>query len=234
MVGGRVEPGRQIGRPGNPVAAVIVGHSVHLMKNNREVQFLNAREDRRKIRIDDVIVPFHRVRQMHGAHAGLTRDAVQFLQRQLRIANGHLDAQHKAVGMLLVHFNSHIIDDLREMRALFRRCPLPWHRAGQRQAMHQDAMLVHPLEPFFEIVVERVGIGERVSKIGERFVVWLGRPVRVAVNRDRLAHPGLSWFCVPPVHAFLFGLRGYGGGERGHHRAAGADFQKVSSTECGT
>ena len=31
--------------------------------------------------------------------------------------------------------------------------------------MHQDAVSVHPLEPLFEIVIQRIGIDERLAKV---------------------------------------------------------------------
>ena len=130
-----------------------------------------------------------------------------------------------------MHFDPRVIDDLREMRALFRGGPLPRHRAGKREAMHQDAVLVHPLNALFEIVVERIIVRDRLPEISQRFVVRLGRPVRVAINRNGLADSALAGFRVPPVHAFFFCLRPSAGGKRGEHRAAGADLHEIAPSE---
>ena len=62
-----------------------------------------------------------------------------------------------------MNFDARVIDDLRELRALRGGRPLPGHRAGQRQAMHQHAMLIHPLNAFFEIGVERIIIYQRLA-----------------------------------------------------------------------
>jgi len=59
--------------------------------------------------------------------------------------------------------NAGVVDDLREVRAFLSRSSLPGHGAGKGQAMHQVAMVVHPLTPFIEIVVERIGIDDAPS-----------------------------------------------------------------------
>ena len=113
-------PDGEVGRPGRPAAAESVGHTIHLMKDDRIVQFLNARKNRRKAWIEYVIAPFDGIRQVDGAHAGLSGDAVQLLQGEFGVANRQLDADDKAVGIFLVDLNAGVIDDLREMRALLR------------------------------------------------------------------------------------------------------------------
>ena len=95
----RQAPAERLILPDHAVASIGVGDAIHLMKNNRVAQLLNPRQYRREVRLDDVVVPFHRVWQVNGAHARLSGDAIQFLKSQLRIANGHLEPQHEAVGM---------------------------------------------------------------------------------------------------------------------------------------
>src|SRR5208283_2577580 len=56
---GSVDPGGQVGRPSCPAPAESVDLAIQLMKDDRVVQFLNARKNRRKAGIEDVIVPFH-------------------------------------------------------------------------------------------------------------------------------------------------------------------------------
>ena len=63
--------------------------------------------------------------------------------------------------------------------------------------MHQVAMVVHPLTPLVEIVIERIGIGDGLSQIGQGLVVRLRRPVRVHVNRHRLTHSPLRRVAPP-------------------------------------
>ena len=64
--------------------------------------------------------------------------------------------------------------------------------------MHQVAMVVHPLTPLVEIVIERIGIRDRLSQVGQGLVVRLRRPVRVHVNRSRLAQSPLAGPRRPP------------------------------------
>src|SRR5258708_14943562 len=121
------------------------------MKDDWIVQLLDARQHRRKARLEYVIALFERIRQMDGPHAWLSGHAVQLLQGELGVADRQLDADDKAVGIFLVDLNASVIDDLREMRALLSGSSLPWHSAGKRQAVHQVAMVVHPLAPLVEI-----------------------------------------------------------------------------------
>ena len=90
------------------------------MKDDRIVQFLNARKNRRKARIEYIIVPFNGIRQMNGPYAGLSGDAVQFLQSEFGVADRQFGGDDKTVGIFLVDLNAGVIDDLREMRALLR------------------------------------------------------------------------------------------------------------------
>src|SRR5579862_7255354 len=68
---GSVDPGGEVGRPGRPAAAESVGLTIHLMEDDRIIQFLNARENRRKAWIEYIVVLFDRIRQVDGPHAGL-------------------------------------------------------------------------------------------------------------------------------------------------------------------
>ena len=88
------------------------------MKDDRIVQFLNARKHQRKARIEYIIVPFDGIRQMDGSHAGLSGDAVQLLQGEFGVADRQLDADHKAVGIFPVDLDAGVVNDLREMRTL--------------------------------------------------------------------------------------------------------------------
>src|SRR5712692_2424886 len=62
-------------------------------------------------------------------------------------------------------------------------------------------MVVHPLAPLVEIVIERIGIGDGLSQVGQGFVVGFRRPVRMHVNRLRLTHSSLPWSRRPPRHS---------------------------------
>ena len=88
VLDGGIDAGGERRRPGGAVAAVGIGHAIHLVKDDRQVQRLDAREDRREVWIEDVIVAFDGIGQVHGAHAGLAGDAVQFLQREFGISTG--------------------------------------------------------------------------------------------------------------------------------------------------
>ena len=59
---GSVDPGGERRRPGRPVAAVTIGHAIHLVKDDGEVQLLEARENWRKVWIEYVIAPFDGIR----------------------------------------------------------------------------------------------------------------------------------------------------------------------------
>src|ERR1700676_3955537 len=52
---GGVDPRGEVGRPRRPASAESVGHTIHLMKDDRIVQLLNARKNRRKAWIKYVI-----------------------------------------------------------------------------------------------------------------------------------------------------------------------------------
>src|SRR6267378_1742873 len=117
---GSGDPSGERGWPGRPAAAESVDRAIQLMKDDRVVQFLKASKDRRKVCIEYVISPFDGVRQVDGPHAGRSSDAVQLLQGEFGVANRQLDADDKAVGIFLVHLNAGVIDDLREVRSLFR------------------------------------------------------------------------------------------------------------------
>src|SRR5260370_39170480 len=56
---GRVDPSGERGRPGCPRAAERVDRPIHLMKDDRIVQRLNTRKNRRKSWIEYLIVLFH-------------------------------------------------------------------------------------------------------------------------------------------------------------------------------
>src|SRR6267378_4450745 len=133
---GSVDPSGERGWPGRPAAAESVDRAIQLMKDDRVIQFLNARKNWRKVCIEYVIAPFDRIRQVDGPHAGRTSNAVQLLQGELGVANRQLDADDKAVGIFLVDLNASVIDDLREMRAILGGSSLPRHCAGKGQAMH--------------------------------------------------------------------------------------------------
>ena len=90
------------------------------MKDDGIVEILNARENRRKAWFEYVIAPFDGIRKVDGTHARLPGDAVQFLQGEFGFADRQLDPDDKTVGLFLVHLNTGVIDDLRQMRALLR------------------------------------------------------------------------------------------------------------------
>ena len=71
--------------------------------------------------------------------------------------------------------------------------------------MHQVAMVVHPLTPLVEIVIERIGIGEGLPQVGQGLVVRFRRPVRVHVNRRRFTHSALSGSRSPPGNSLRRG-----------------------------
>ena len=82
-----------------------------------------------------------------------------------------------------MRFNSSIVDNLCEADALCRSRPLPWHSARQRQDVHLNAVLVHPLDALIEIEIQRIGIGRRrPSHFDLSSRVTLGSPVRVHVD----------------------------------------------------
>src|ERR1700693_1684988 len=115
---GSVDPSGEGGRPGRPAAAECVNHTIHLMKDDRIVQFLNARKNRRKAWIEYIVAPFDGIRQVDGPYAGLSGDAVQLLQGEFGVADRQLEGNDKAVGIFLVDLNASVVDDLRKMRAL--------------------------------------------------------------------------------------------------------------------
>ena len=82
--------------------------------------------------------------------------------------------------------------------------------------MHQNAVLIHPFEALLKFVVQRIIVRDGLPEIGERLVVRLRRPVRVAVNSFRFYGAGLRRLGVPPIHAFDEDSRARGkrGGER--------------------
>src|SRR5579863_9464131 len=128
MLDGGVDPGGKRRRPGRPATAECVDYTIQLMKDDRIVQRLNPSKNRRKAWIEYIVVLFDGIRQVDGPHAGLSCNAVQFLQGQFGVADRQFDAYDKAVGIFLVNLNASVIDNLRQMRALLRRSPLPWHR----------------------------------------------------------------------------------------------------------
>ena len=168
------------------------------MKDDRIVQLFDARKNWRKARIEYVIVLFERIRQVDGPHARVSCDAVELLQGEFGIADRQLYGDHKTIGIFLVDLNAGVIDDLRKMRALLSGSSLPGHSAGQRQTVHQVAVIVHPLASLVEIIVERIGIGDRLSQVSQGLVVGFRRPVGMHVNRRWLTHSELAWPRRPP------------------------------------
>ena len=73
---GGVDPGCERRRPDRSAAAEGVDHAIHLMKDDGIVQFLNARQNGRKAWLEYVVLLFDRIRQVDGAHAGLSGHAV--------------------------------------------------------------------------------------------------------------------------------------------------------------
>src|SRR6266566_3947401 len=100
------------------------------MKQQRISQFLASRQDRLITWLKQVVASLKGVREMNGAHPGFSRYAVQLLQTHLRIPYWYFDACHEPVGKFRMGFHSGIVNDLREMRTISRRRPLPWHTAA--------------------------------------------------------------------------------------------------------
>src|SRR4030095_8555738 len=121
--------------------AVEVRLAIERMEQERITEFLASREDRLDARLEQVVALLDGIRQVNGAHSRLAGDAVQFLQCHRGVSDGHRDAGHEAVWIGGVRFNSRVVDNLREADALFRRRPLAWHSAGERQAVHLEYML---------------------------------------------------------------------------------------------
>ena len=69
---------------------------------------------------------------MDRAHPGFSSHAVQFFQTHLRIADRDLDPCNKPVGKLRVGLHGSVVNNLREVRTVSRRRPLPRHAAAQR------------------------------------------------------------------------------------------------------
>src|SRR5215467_10596162 len=115
---GSVDPSGEVRRSDGPTASESIGHTIHLMKDDWVVQFLNAGKNGRKSRIEYIVVPFDGIRQVDSPHAGLSRDAVELLQGQLGVTNGQFDSDDESIGIFLVDLNAGVVDDLRKMRAL--------------------------------------------------------------------------------------------------------------------
>jgi hypothetical protein len=228
MFEGEAKPIGQARRSHDPFA-VEVRLSVQRVKQERVTQFFTSREDRRKARLEQVIVLLDRVGQVDRPHAGLPGDAVQLLQREHRVSDGQGNPGDKTVREGRVRLKSGVIDDLREPRTLLRSGPLPRRAARQGQDVHLDSMLVHPLASFIQIEVERKGIGRRrPSHFNLRFGVGLRSPVRVHVDRDRPRRsrrrtclPGWSLLCRQRVRSH----------HRHHRGGAGAQREKVSARD---
>src|SRR5207249_1336621 len=92
--------------------AVEVRFAIERMEQKRVTQFLASRKDWFKGRLEQVIALLDGIRQGNGPHAGLARDAVQFLQCHPRIPAGHRDAGHKAVRIGGMRFNSSVVGNL--------------------------------------------------------------------------------------------------------------------------
>ena len=88
---------------------------------------------------------------MKGLHAGLTGEAVQFLQGQRGIANRRRDGRNNAIREGGVSFDRCIVYDFREPHALFGGGPGPGSASVQRQNVHLHAVLVHPFDALVEI-----------------------------------------------------------------------------------
>src|SRR6185369_137018 len=75
---------RREDRMGKRVVETVVGWSsseqirVQVVKEDRVAQFLDARQQRRKLRLEQVIAIVNRVRQVNGAQAGLPRNPIEF------------------------------------------------------------------------------------------------------------------------------------------------------------
>src|SRR4030095_5062171 len=121
--------------------AVEVRLAIERMEQERITELLASREDRLEGRLEQVVALLDGVRQVNGPHAGLAGDAVQFLQCHRGVSDGHRDAGHEAVCIGGGRVNNRLVEALREADALFRRRPLPWHSAGERQAVHLEYML---------------------------------------------------------------------------------------------
>jgi hypothetical protein len=61
-----------------------------------------------------------------------------------------------------VSLDTGVIDDFRESHAFLGRHDLPRHPAVQRQDVHLNSMLVHPLAPSVDIEFQRIGIANRL------------------------------------------------------------------------
>ena len=166
------------------LAAVHVRLAVQRMERQRIPELLDAREHRLERGLEEVVLPLDRVRHVDRAHAGLSGDPIELLQRQLRIADRQFRGAKKTIRIGVVPGNRLVVDDLRELRAVLRRDLPPWHAARQRQEMHLDAVLIHPLRALLPIDVQRVvHFVRRLADLGgERLVVRLRRPVAVHVD----------------------------------------------------
>ena len=94
--------------------------------------------------------------------------------------------------------------------------------------MHEVAMVVHPLTPLVEIVIQRIGIGEGLSEAGQDLVVRFGRPVSVHVDGRRLTHSALPGPRRPPGNWLRRGslrrrLDGIQHADRGSRASANSD-----------
>ena len=82
---------------------------------------------------------------MDGAHPWRTCHPTELGQCGLGLADGQLDPREKAIGVLLVRRDRRVVDQPRQARGVGRADPLPRHPTVQREHVHRDAVLVHPL-----------------------------------------------------------------------------------------
>src|SRR5258705_10893252 len=128
---------------------------VQVVKENRVAERLDARQQRRELRLEQVIAVVDGIRQVNGAQARLARHAVQFLQRRVGVANRQIDRGDVAIGKCRVRLDARVIDNLRETLALLRCDDLPRHATVERQDVHLHAVLVHPFAALIDVELHR-------------------------------------------------------------------------------
>ena len=90
------------------------------------------------------------------------------------------------IGLVQMRASRDVQENLSQADALFRRRPLPRHSAEERQDVHLNAMLVHPLHAFVEIEIQREEIGRsRPSHFDLNLCVAFRSPVRMHVDRNK-------------------------------------------------
>src|SRR5882672_9709083 len=102
------------------------------MKQQRVSQFLASSQDRLIRWLKQVVASLKGIREMNRTHPGFSCHTVQFLQTHLRVPDGNLDSRDKAVGKLRVGLHGSVVNNLREVRTVSGRRPLPRHAAAQR------------------------------------------------------------------------------------------------------